>query len=63
MSIGDGLRSRKDTRRSTEVGVAVNVLNRMLEAGRPVSVALHKFQMRSGLLQFTVYPCNTPSWG
>jgi hypothetical protein len=38
--IGDGLRSRKDTRRSTEIGVAVNVLNRMLELGRRISVRI-----------------------
>lgn len=36
--IGDGLRSRKDERRATEVAVAVHVLNRMLELGRPASV-------------------------
>jgi hypothetical protein len=33
--IGDGLRSRIDKRRMTEVNVAVDVLNRMLELGRP----------------------------
>ena len=33
--IGDGLRSRMDERRTTEVNVAVHVLNRMLELGRP----------------------------
>jgi Transposase DDE domain len=33
--IGDGLRSRTDERRVTEVNVAVDVLNRMLELGRP----------------------------
>jgi hypothetical protein len=33
--IGDGLRSRIDERRVTEVNVAANVLNRMLELGRP----------------------------
>jgi hypothetical protein len=33
--IGDGLRSRIDERRMTEVNVAVYVLNRMLELGRP----------------------------
>jgi Transposase DDE domain len=33
--IGDGLRSRLDERRATEVDVAVHVLNRMLELGRP----------------------------
>ncbi len=33
--IGDGLRSRTDQRRATEVVVAVHALNRMLELGRP----------------------------
>src|SRR5215217_2908278 len=33
--IGDDLRSRLDERRVTEVDVAVHVLNRMLELGRP----------------------------
>ena len=33
--IGDGLRSRTDGRRVTEVNVGVRVLNRMLEFGRP----------------------------
>ena len=36
--IGDGLRSRTDRRRATEVAVAVHVLNRILELGRPISV-------------------------
>ena len=36
--IGDGLRSRTDQRRGTEVEVAVHALNRMLELGRPISV-------------------------
>ena len=34
----DGLRSRTDERRATEVDVAVHVLNRMLELGRPTYV-------------------------
>jgi hypothetical protein len=38
--IGDGLRSRKDERRVTEVAVAVHVLNRMLDLGRPISVRI-----------------------
>jgi len=38
--IGDGLRFRKDERRATEVAVAVHVLNRMLELGRPISVRI-----------------------
>ena len=33
--IGDGLRSRTNERRATEVNVAVHALNRMLEFGRP----------------------------
>ncbi len=37
---GDGLRCRKDERRATEVAVAVHVLNRMLELGRPISVRI-----------------------
>ena len=38
--IGDGLRSRTDQRRATEVDVAVHALNRMLERGRPNSVRI-----------------------
>ena len=38
--IGDGLRSRTDERRATEVAVAVHALNRMLELGRPISVRI-----------------------
>jgi hypothetical protein len=38
--IGDALRSRTDRRQSNEVAIAVNVLNRMLEFGRPQSVRL-----------------------
>jgi len=38
--IGDGLRSRTDRRRATEVDVAVHALNRMLELGRPISVRI-----------------------
>ncbi len=38
--IGDGLRSRTDRRRATEVDVAVHALNRMLDLGRPISVRI-----------------------
>ena len=38
--IGDGLRSRTEERRATEVDVAVHALNRMLELGRPISVRI-----------------------
>jgi hypothetical protein len=33
--IGDALRSHTDCRRPTEIAIAVGVLNRMLELGRP----------------------------
>ena len=33
--IGNALRSRTDARQATEIAVAVSVLNRMLELGRP----------------------------
>jgi len=35
---GDALRSRTERRQATEVTVAVQALNRMLELGRPESV-------------------------
>jgi hypothetical protein len=38
--IGDGLRSRIDERRMTEVNVAVDVLNPMLELRRPDYVGI-----------------------
>jgi IS5 family transposase len=38
--IGDGLHSRTDRRRATEVNVGVHALNRMLELGRPQSVRI-----------------------
>ena len=38
--IGDGLRLHADERRATEVEVAVHVLNRMLDFGRPNSVRI-----------------------
>src|SRR4051812_39274216 len=38
--IGDGLRSHTDERRATEMDVAVQVLNRMLELGRPTYVRI-----------------------
>jgi hypothetical protein len=36
--IGDGLRSRTDERRATEVDVVVHALNRISELGRPNDV-------------------------
>jgi hypothetical protein len=38
--IGDGLRSRTERRRATEVAIAVRALNRMLELGRPEYIRL-----------------------
>jgi hypothetical protein len=38
--IGDGLRSHTEERRATEMDVAVHVLNRMLDLGRPESVRI-----------------------
>jgi len=38
--IGDRLRAHTDERRATEVDVAVHVLNRMLDLGRPSYVRL-----------------------
>ena len=38
--IGNGLRSRTDRRRETEITLAVSVLNQMLELGRPEHVRL-----------------------
>ena len=38
--VGDGLRSRMDQRRATEVDVAIHALNRMLDLGRPISVRI-----------------------
>ena len=38
--IGNALRSRTDRRRATEVAIAVQALNRMLDLGRPESVRI-----------------------
>jgi len=38
--IGDGLRSQTDGRQATEVAIAADVLNRMLELGRPEYVCI-----------------------
>ena len=38
--IGEALRSRTDRRRTTEVAIAIQALNRMLELGRPKSVRI-----------------------
>ncbi len=38
--IGDGLRSQTDGRQTTEVAIAANVLNRMLDLGRPEYVRI-----------------------
>ena len=38
--IGDGLRSRTDRRRATEIAIAVHALNQMLAFGRPKTVRI-----------------------
>ena len=38
--IGDGLRSQTDGRQASEVAIAADVLNRMLELGRPAYVRI-----------------------
>ena len=38
--IGDALRSRTEARRNTEIAIAVQALNRMLELGRPEYVRI-----------------------
>jgi hypothetical protein len=38
--IGDGLRFQTDKRRASEVAIAADVLNRMLELGRPEYVRI-----------------------
>jgi hypothetical protein len=38
--IGDGLRSRTDGRQATEVAIATDVQNRMLDLGRPEDVRI-----------------------
>ena len=38
--IGDALRSHTDGRQITEMVIAVSVLNRMLDLGRPASVRI-----------------------
>ena len=43
--IGGTVRSRADRRRTTEVSIAVSVLNRVLELGRPAYVRLRPHRM------------------
>jgi hypothetical protein len=38
--VGDGLRFQTDGRQATEVAIAADVLNRMLELGRPEYVRI-----------------------
>src|SRR4051794_6629562 len=56
--IGDGLRSRTDQRQATEMNVAVAVLNRMVELGRPKSVRIAWTQARVGSLCPPADPCS-----
>jgi hypothetical protein len=47
--IDDGLRSQPDGRQATEVAIAANALNRMLEFGRPNHVRIAWPRTRVGL--------------
>jgi len=38
--IGNGLHSQTDARQNAEIAVAVHILNRMLEFGRPTSIRI-----------------------
>jgi hypothetical protein len=61
--IGDGLRSRIDERRMTEVNVAVDVLNRMrIWDARTMSASSDSKRGWGGCLK-TVYPCTTLAAG
>jgi hypothetical protein len=50
--IGDGLHSRTDLRRVTEVDIAIHVLNRMLDLGRPNYVRITCTQAGGGVTPF-----------
>jgi len=65
--IGDGLRSRTDERRATEVNVAVHALNRMLGLGRPISCPHRLNATGAGVTAPAPLSCATrsstwPSW-
>ena len=57
--IGDGLRWRTDERRATEMDVAVQVLNRMLELGRPTYVPSPEPRQGWGNCARIPDPCTT----
>jgi hypothetical protein len=58
--IDDRLRSRKDGRRTTEVGVAIHVLNRMLELGRRISGRIHDIRSAWGGAAYPAVHATTP---
>jgi hypothetical protein len=49
--VGDGLRFRTDGRQATEVAIAAEMLNRMLELGRPEYVRTASSGTRVGLMR------------
>lgn len=51
--VGDGLRSRTNKRRATEVAIAVGVLNRMLDLGRPEYVRVAMKPVQKGVVRPT----------
>jgi hypothetical protein len=60
--IGDALRSQTDARQATEVAIAVTVLNRTLEMGRPNYVRIARDRLRRQLLLSSTDPCNKVPW-
>ena len=60
--IGDGLRSRTDERRATEVDVAVHVLNRMLELGRRSPSVPPEPERAKDSCASIPGPCNSVVW-
>ena len=61
--IGDGLRFHGDEARATEVAIAAQVLNRMLDLGRPNSVRVPDQQWGIGAPLPPPPPCNTLTGG
>jgi hypothetical protein len=57
--VGDGLRSRTDYRRRTEVAIAVHVLNQMLEFGARSPAASHELRRSWICCAPLAGPCNT----
>ena len=59
--IGDGLRPRTGRRRATGAGVAVRVLNRVLDLGRPILVRIAWQERGQGCCAHLADPCGVTS--